>query len=178
MLRSLRRGLVLALLLAVPVAAQAQTQTHGLVKGYMDNTCAPCKDFFRYANGVWADSAKIPPAYNGIGAGREIFDRNQEVLHRVLDRVSANAASEKDPDLRKVGQLYAVLMDSTRADREGAKPLAETLKRIDGIQDKKQLQAEIARLAKLGFNVPFGIGPEAVLHEPSSRQLELEIAAG
>ena len=125
----------LALLLLIPAGAFAQI-TPGIQRAYMDTTCAPCRDFYRYANGKWLDTIVIPASYTGIGSGREMFDRNQEALYRVLERTAKNAPNEKDVTVRKLGILYAVLMDSARADREAALPVVMDLKRIDGIHTK------------------------------------------
>src|SRR5262249_45349564 len=79
----------------------------------------------------------------------------------------ANAASETDPTLKKLGDLYSVLMDSTRSNKEGAAPLAETLKRIDGIKTTEDLRKEFSRAAASGLRggfagpgLPFSLGAE------------------
>jgi putative endopeptidase len=159
----MRRGIAvlwsgLALLVALPAASLAQT--HGIDPAYMDTTCAPCKDFYRYAQGHWQDVTEIPASYTSIGSGREMFDRNQEALHRVLDRAAAGAKTEKDPTLKKLGDLYGVLMDSTRADKEGMAPIAADLKRIDAIATKEDLRKEFSYFATLGINAPFALQPE------------------
>src|SRR5258707_8208613 len=129
----------LAAALLLPRPSLAAPAEPGPVRAFMDTTCAPCTDFYKYANGAWLQGAEFPPSYPNIGANREIGDRNQEALHEVLERARANLATEKDPTLRKLGQLYAVLMDSTRADKEGAAPLAEHMKQIAAIQTKEDL---------------------------------------
>jgi predicted metalloendopeptidase len=156
-----------ALALSAPAAA-ATLPPPSPSRAYMDTTCAPCKDFFQFANGAWYATAEIPPSYIGVGAGREMADRNQAALHEVLDRVSASTAGTKDPALRKVGDLYRVLMDSTRADREGAAPLAGDLARIAALKTPADLPAEFARAALNGIGggmwggggLPFRLGSE------------------
>jgi putative endopeptidase len=111
-------GFVPGLLLAV--AASAATLPSGINRAYMDTTCAPCKDFFQYANGAWIATAEIPGSYSSIGVGREMTDRNQEALRATLEDAAKDWKTQKDPDVRKLGALYAGLMDSLRADREGA----------------------------------------------------------
>src|SRR5262247_2864388 len=74
MRRPLTTIALLAALSAVPALA---ADRHGPVRGYMDTKTPPCQDFFRYCNGAWGDSVSIPAAYSGVGAGREMNDRNQ-----------------------------------------------------------------------------------------------------
>jgi predicted metalloendopeptidase len=126
----------------------------------MDRKASPCSDLFRYANGAWLDTVSMPAEYNRVGTGREVFDKNQEVVHQVLERAAANAATEKDPSLRKAGHLYAALMDSARAEREGAAPIAPALQEIDAIQSRAQLIAEFGRLTRNGIGIPVTLWPE------------------
>jgi len=145
-------------LLALNLSALAAAQTHGPQRTYADTTCAPCKDFFQYANGTWLATTQIPPAYPAYGMGREIFDRNQLVLQRVLERAAAGADQERDATLQKVGWFYRVLMDSARADREGIAPMQEDLRRIDAIRTVQDLRREFARID--GYS-PFAFDAEA-----------------
>jgi putative endopeptidase len=164
----MRRSLLAVAVALVAIAPAAFAQSSGVNKDNMDTSCQPCKDFYRYANGHWLDNAVMPPSYMVIGSGREVADRNQEVVHSVLDKCAANAATEKDPTLKKVGVMYSVLMDSTRSDREGAAPLDGELKRIDAIQTPKDLCAYFAHTIELaagfgigGVGVPLHLFPEA-----------------
>ncbi len=162
MSRSLARGFLslgLGLLLWPALAAAASAP--GINKGYMDTTCQPCKDFYRYAVGAWMDTASIPAAYTGIGAGREMADHNQAVLYKVLEDAKAKAATEKDPTLKKVGEFYAVLMDSTRANAEGIKPIAGDLAAIDKIASKADFIKQLGTFSQFGLTLPFRWGSDA-----------------
>jgi predicted metalloendopeptidase len=156
----LRHLAAAVLLVASAAPALAQAPSPSPNRAHIDPSCAPCKDFFQYANGAWLATAEIPPAYPNIGAGREMNDRNQATLKRVLDGAAAGWQSQSDPDIRKIGLLYATLMDSARADREGIAPLAAELKRLDDIRDRAGVRSAWARMATLGLRVPVAFGPE------------------
>lgn len=158
MIRPIRAAIAGAILLAIPAAALAQSR--GINPGTIDRNTPACRDFYRFANGAWLDTVSIPAAYTVIGSGREMYDRNQEVLRQVLERAAANASQEKDATVRKVGHLYGVLMDSVRAEQEGAQPIAKHLKRIDDIKTRADLVREIGNLALLGVSAPIRFGPE------------------
>ena len=158
--RSLLTLAALALAAVLPTGA-AHADPHGIDPAYMDTTCAPCRDFWRYANGRWLDTTEIPPSYTGIGTGRQMFDRNQEALLRVLNRAAKNTQSEQDPTLVKLGTLFAVLMDSSRADREGMTPIAADLQRVDAIKTREDLRKAFAWNAARDINAPFPINAEA-----------------
>jgi len=153
MMRRLCEAASLGALLFLPAVASAQG--HGIEKGFMNPSVAPCQDFFRYANGAWLDTVQIPAAYTSVGTSREMTDRNQDMLRAVLEQAAAHAASEKDPDIRKLGQLYAVLMDSSRAERDGAQPIAKRLRLIDDIRTRDDVAREMGRLALLNVAAPF-----------------------
>ena len=133
----------------------------------MDTTCLPCRDFFGYANGAWLNSATIPASYSNTGTARELYDRNQATLRRVLDRAAAAADTTHDPALRKVGAFYASCMDSVRANRAGAAPIANELRLIAAIKTTSDLQREIARLMQVQVYAPFYFSAEVDPKESS-----------
>ena len=165
-----RRGRVPGALALAPLAmlavlaftaCPAHAQNPGINKGFMDLNVEPCKNFFRYANGAWYDTASIPAAYTGVGAGREMFDRNQEALGKVLEQARANASTTRDPTLRKLGYLYITAMDSARADREGWEPIKAELPELEAITSRRELGRMFARLEQRDIAAPFRFGPEA-----------------
>jgi len=139
----------------IGATSAARAAGHGPTRAYMDTRVPPCQDFFRYCNAAWFDTVAIPAAYTGVGAGREMVDRNQDVLRQVLEETAARVTTEKDPTLRKLGAFYVTLMDSARADKEGIQPLKPFLQRIDAIKSRADLEAEIARLHADGLGAPF-----------------------
>ncbi len=150
---------MLATLMLVVRAAHAQNP--GINKDFMDTSVDPCTDFYRYANGKWLDTATMPAAYTVIGAGREMFDRNQDALYKVLESTRQAAEGGQDPALQKLGILYVTTMDSVRADKDGAQPIAAELAAIKAIQSKVELRKMFAKFQRDGRSAPLRFGPEA-----------------
>ena len=144
-----RTAIASSLMLAV-LAGPAPAQTgagHGLTLGYRDTTCAPCRDFFQYANGAWLARTTVPEAYSAYGADQEIEDRSQVALHDLLEDAARKVTSAPEgSNARRLGLFYGSCMDSARAEAEGAKPLASALGRIAAIAALPQLSAEVADL--------------------------------
>jgi len=146
-----------ALLGAGAAAAQAPV-IPALDRANLDTTCAPCQNFYRYANGGWAARNPIPAAYSSWSGFNELRDRNEEVLKNVVERAARQAGAAADANTRRVGRFYATCMDSTRAERAGATPIAADLRRVEAIATRAQLIAEIARQRSNGNGVLFGFG--------------------
>ena len=159
---TLRKPLACALVLASVLALPAAAQRGGgrtLDPANRDTTCAPCRDFYQWANGGWLARNPVPAAYTSWGSFDELRDRNQTVLRGLLEEAAQGAArAPEGSNARKLGVFYATCMDSTGADRDGARPLAARLERIDAIQTRAALQAEVARMQQTGTMVMFGFG--------------------
>ena len=165
--------IALAALALAPAPRTAGAQTHGIKPEYIDTSVSPCKDFYQFANGAWLQKTEIPPAYTSIGAGRELFDRNNETLQRVLVRAAADAGTTTDPNLKKLGNFYASAMDSTTADQAGVRPIQSELDRIAGLKSAADVKAEIAHLHRIGVPVAFNFGPEPDPEKSSSMIAQL-----
>jgi putative endopeptidase len=140
------------------VRAQAvAAQTHGLDRANLDTTCAPCADFYQFANGGWLKRTEIPAAYTTFGTFREVADRSDAVLHSVLEDAAKGAT---DHSTREAGLFYASCMDTTAIERAGIAPLKSRLAHIDAINSLAGLRAQVAELQMLGENVMFNTGSE------------------
>ncbi len=162
-----RRTILLAMLAMSSIAGRAAAgPASGIQRAYMDTTCSPCADLYRYANGRFMDTAVIPPAYTSIGIWTEMSDRNQGVLRDVLERAAAHADTEQDPTLAKLGRFYRSVTDSVRMDREGLAPVADELRFIDGLVSASDLVRAFERFARIGGGrfggglLPFRFGAE------------------
>jgi putative endopeptidase len=121
----------------------------------MDTSVKPSDDFFMYANGGWIKRTPIPPEYSRWGSFNQLIEKNNDALHDVAER-AAKETTTTDPDAKKVGDYYASGMDEATAEVAHAKPLADELKRVDGVKDRNDVLKEIAHLHTLGVTSLFG----------------------
>ena len=121
----------------------------------MDTSVKPCDDFFLYANGGWIKRTPIPPEYSRWGSFNQLIEKNNDALHDVAEG-AAKETTATDPNAKKVGDYYASGMDEAKVEVAHARPLADELKRIDGVKDRNDVLKEIAHLHTLGVTSLFG----------------------
>ncbi len=135
---------------------------------------AAAEDFFVHVNHEWLADNPVPPEFSSYGVFHEINERNLEVLREVLeDAANRRSHPDLDPDLQKVGILWASGMDEETIESLGVEPLRPELEMIAAIKTRTALIDAIARLHAAGVGVAFGAGPEASLVTPEQTVLFL-----
>src|SRR5436190_4069731 len=112
-----RTAVAFAVLVSCALAAHAGNASD------FDKSCAPCRDFDQFANGGWAAHTKMPPGYTNYGAFDELYDRNEAVLRRILERTAADRAAAAGSDRARLRDYYASCMDSAGAEAAGGRPI-------------------------------------------------------
>ena len=142
-------------------AAGAQTtyhQTKPLDLANLDTTCAPCTNFYQFANGGWIKANPIPPAYAQWGSFNELAEANNDKLRKVLDDASAQRLTAADPATRKVGDYYAACMDTVAIERAGYEPIKAGLAQIAAIRTPADVQHYMIAQAAKGGGLLLDIG--------------------
>lgn len=140
---------------ALATSLLAQGQTKPIDPANIDTTCAPCKNFFRYANGGWLKRSEIPGDQPRWGSFNELQEQNYAALQDVLTEASRKSSSTQDPNLRKLGLFYGTCMDSAAIERAGIRPLQGELNRIAAVRDRRAVEAAIVHLHQLGIPAAF-----------------------
>lgn len=152
-----RLGLVVMLIGAIAGTAGAQqsAQSPSFNRAYLDTTCAPCQDFWRFANGAWLGSVQIPPARSWWGRDDLIRARNDTVIRSLLDSL-AYAPTRHAHTLgdRNAGVFFRSCMDSSLTATEMLRPLEPELSRLKAIRSRRDVSAAIGRLNRAGVQ-PF-----------------------
>jgi predicted metalloendopeptidase len=141
----------------------ATTAAPAFDRASLDTTCEACTDFYQFANGGWLNRTKIPAAYASYGAFDEVYDRNNDVLHSILDSAAAGVRRgtiAAGSDRWKVGTFYASCMDTAAIDRLGAAPIKPLLDSIGSIASSAELPAALGSLERAFGLAPFSNGAE------------------
>src|SRR2546423_13386375 len=141
--RQAAHPLFLLLAFATVLSAQAPVQTKPFDRANLDTTCAPCEDFYEYANGGWLQRAKIPGDYSTYGAFDQLFDQNQALLREIVDTsvVRLKGGQYKPAtDNYKMAAFYSSCMDTVAIERLGGTPLKPGFARIAAINSVDDLK--------------------------------------
>src|SRR5690242_14792882 len=156
-----------ALLLAAVASASAQrggsrATNRALDRANLDTTCAACDDFYTYANGGWLKKNTIPASYTSYGSFEVLYDKNEAIMHGILDTASRDLRGlpdrqpQKGTNAYRIAAYYDACMDTLQIEKLGTTPIDAGLKRIAAITDKKDLAKAIAQLEHSDGLAPYG----------------------
>ncbi len=123
----------------------------------MNLAVRPQDDFYEYANGTWLKNTPIPAAEARWGSFNELQDFNQNALKTICEEL-AQKPGAKGSLSQKVGDFYAVGMDSASIEKAGMSPLKPYLDRVNGVKNFEGLLEEIAQEYSEGMGAIFGMG--------------------
>jgi putative endopeptidase len=145
---------------AVAGGAQAPATSRPIDRASLDTSCAACRDFNQYANGGWLKRATIPAAYSVWGSFTERSDKNEAVVHDILDDAARKTRTAKPgSNVWKIGTFYGACMDSAHVESMGMAPLQPTLDAVAAIRTPDQLARSFGNLDRRAGLAPVGIFP-------------------
>ncbi|WP_460676745.1 M13 family metallopeptidase [Hymenobacter coalescens] len=144
-----------ALLTGCQSGGSSQAQPD-VLQANLDTTARPGDDFFQYANGTWLKNHPIPASESNWGIGKEVQNEVYARL-RALSEEAAQARAASGSAQQKIGDFWAMGMDSATIDRQGVAPLKAELDRINAIRSGADVPAVVARLQPLGVDALIGL---------------------
>lgn len=138
-------------------AACAQNLSSGIDKANMNLDVKPGMDFYEYAAGGWLKTHPLDAEHPTNGAFVDLEEQNQKRIKGLIEEYSSKS-QPKGSLGQKIGDLYNLMMDSVRLNREGAAPLKPVLAKVEAIKNKKEYQLVMAQLDYHGVGaMMFGI---------------------
>lgn len=158
---------------AAPAMAQ-NSQSTGYDRSNLDTSVKPGDNFYQYAVGGWLKSHPLDAQHTDNGAFIDLYDQNQKRIRDLIHEY-ASTPQQKGSLGQKIGDLYKLVMDSVRLNKEGWAPLKPVLDRIKNIKDRKEYQLVAAQLDHVGNGtMMFGIGAGADLRNASMNLVSVD----
>jgi putative endopeptidase len=139
------------------IAASSDSGDAGYMHSdWIDKSIDPRVDFYSYADGGWKRDNPVPPGYSAWYPFFDVYRKNQEVIHGILEDLSKGKNPKAGSIEQKAADFYASGMDVQAIDTAGISPLSPELQSIAAIKDTASLQTELARLQMIGVDAVFG----------------------
>ena len=122
-----------------------------------DNTVAAGEDFYQYACGGWMANNPLTPEYARYGIFDQLDKENQEKLKALIEELNANA-QEPGSVGEKIQIMYALGLDTTKRNAEGAAPVMEQIAAIKAISNMDELSAMVGKMHVESASPFFGFG--------------------
>ena len=122
-----------------------------------DNTVAAGEDFYQYACGGWMANNPLTPEYARYGIFDQLDKENQEKLKALIEELNADA-QEPGSVGEKIQIMYALGLDTTKRNAEGAAPVMEQIAAIKAISNMDELSSMIAKMHVESASPFFGFG--------------------
>jgi len=133
-----------------------QKEMKPIVMEDMDLTVSPKENFYQYANGGWIKSNPLPSDRSRFGSFDALSDRNEKQIKEIFAELSAQK-NEAGSVAQKIGDFYAIGMDSIKLNEEGINPLNPEFKNIEAIASKADLNTYISYLHNTGIGGLFNL---------------------
>jgi putative endopeptidase len=140
---------------AAIAAGNKAPQKSGIETATMDPAVRAQDDFYMHQNGTWMKNTEIPADRSSWGTFVQLSETVQPQLRALIEEAAAKGGNA---DAKRVGDMFAAMMDEARAEQLGITPLNAERARIAAITDKKQLAAQFAHFSRIGVSSPFDVG--------------------
>lgn len=168
----MKRIILFAATLACMAACQNNntTKTPAIDLNNFDLSVAPNADFYQYATGGWQKNNPLKPEFSRYGSFDVLRENNEKRINELFQEMSKLQAAQGSVE-QKISDLYKMGLDSARLNAEGATPLQGDLQLVEGLTDRSQLPALLAKIHMAMANPFFGIGVMADLMDSNVNTL-------
>jgi putative endopeptidase len=115
----------------------------------------PGDDFYRYAQGHWLDTSKIPPDRTRWGSFDELDERAQQQVLAIVQGLPADAA--EGSNAQKVGDYYRAFIDTAAIEQRGMEPARAGIDAITQARSYHDLTRLMGR-PDLSLKAPLRVG--------------------
>ena len=132
-------------------------QKRGVDRANLDPSVAPQTDFYDYACGGWMKANPLKPEFARYGTFDELRENNRVQLRELIMNLDTKNAPQGSIT-QKIGDLYAMGLDSLRLNIEGAQPIIGDVVAINQTPKSDVIDLLATKIGVDGF---FSTGVEA-----------------
>ena len=125
------RKITLLLMALVAMSATAGDGIKAVDRANLDPSTSPGNDFYQYACGGWRLAHPLDPQYARFGTFDQLAENSRNQVKDIITTLGTN--NPRGSIKQKVGDLYALGMDSVRLNTEGMAPLASGIARYQSL---------------------------------------------
>lgn len=123
--------------------------TSGISVADLDTTAVPGQNFYQYACGGWLKNNPIKPEYARYGSFDAVRESNVARIKELVLELSKEK-QETGSEAQKIGDLYTMVMDSVRLNKEGYAPIKEDLAAIAKVKTPADVLRLMTKMDKQG----------------------------
>ena len=113
------------------MAFASDAQNHGVDRANLDEKIKPGDDFYQYACGGWMAANPLSPEFSRYGTFDQLGELNRKQVYDLVMGIDPKTAV-KGSNAQKIGDLFAMGMDSVTLNKQGAETIQADLKIING----------------------------------------------
>lgn len=125
--------------------------TAGIQLANLDTTALPGTDFYQYACGGWMKNNPIPAEYSQYGSFTILAENNRKQIQGLIEELAATQ-HEAGSVAQKIGDLYKIVMDSVKLNKDGVAPIKAELRPAGCFEGQEGALCLAGRYAEEGYH--------------------------
>lgn len=130
--------------------------TAGIQLANLDTTALPGAEFYQYACGGWVKNNPIPGEHSQYGSFTILDEKNRKQIQGLIEELAATQ-HEAGSVPQKIGDLYRIVMDSVKLNKDGIAPIKAELEQLAALKDTKDVYALLSGMHKKGIDSYFAL---------------------